>query len=266
MSDQTKKPAGPPAILEKFGAVVGLDPQRAQNVLMATIMPSGSTPEQIAVFLAVCGQHGLNPLTKQIAAFSGQRGQVVPVVMIDGWLQMANRHPQFDGLDHEDRMDDAGNLVAITCRVYRKDRGHPISATEYMAECKKPGPVWNQWPARMLRHKATIQAIRMAFSFSGIYDEDEAERIVEARSAADKRPDDLASFRDASAAQLPGGTIVDAKGAIEATKKRAPEPEPEPEDTDVPVEVLAGGAEDDARDNADSFFDDERGMGDPEGA
>jgi hypothetical protein len=34
---------------------------------------------------------------------------------------------------------------------------------------------------RMLRHKALIQAARLAFGFSGIYDQDEAERIVSAR-------------------------------------------------------------------------------------
>jgi len=32
-----------------------------------------------------------------------------------------------------------------------------------------------------LRHKALIQAARLAFGFSGIYDQDEAERIVSAR-------------------------------------------------------------------------------------
>jgi hypothetical protein len=31
----------------------------------------------------------------------------------------------------------------------------------------------------MLRHKAMIQCARLAFSFVGIYDQDEAERIVE---------------------------------------------------------------------------------------
>ena len=31
----------------------------------------------------------------------------------------------------------------------------------------------------MLRHKAMIQAARLAFGFTGIYDQDEAERIVE---------------------------------------------------------------------------------------
>ncbi|MCO2532685.1 phage recombination protein Bet, partial [Pseudomonas aeruginosa] len=32
---------------------------------------------------------------------------------------------------------------------------------------------------RMLRHKAMIQCARLAFGFAGIYDQDEAERIVE---------------------------------------------------------------------------------------
>ena len=32
----------------------------------------------------------------------------------------------------------------------------------------------------MLRHKAMIQCARLAFGFGGIYDQDEAERIVEA--------------------------------------------------------------------------------------
>jgi hypothetical protein len=39
---------------------------------------------------------------------------------------------------------------------------------------------WKSHPKRMLRHKALIQAARIAFSFAGIFDQDEAERIVEA--------------------------------------------------------------------------------------
>ena len=41
---------------------------------------------------------------------------------------------------------------------------------------------WKQWPRRMLRHKATIQAGRYAFGISGIVDPDEAERIKDAAS------------------------------------------------------------------------------------
>jgi hypothetical protein len=41
----------------------------------------------------------------------------------------------------------------------------------------------------MLRHKAMIQCARMAFGFGGIFDQDEAERIVEADAPKKVNPD-----------------------------------------------------------------------------
>ena len=41
----------------------------------------------------------------------------------------------------------------------------------------------------MLRHKAMIQCARLAFSYSGIYDQDEAERIVEKDMGTAERVD-----------------------------------------------------------------------------
>src|SRR3954470_23204855 len=46
-----------------------------------------------------------------------------------------------------------------------------------MAECRQSTDAWAKWPARMLRHKAVIQAARMAFGFAGIVDPDEAARM-----------------------------------------------------------------------------------------
>jgi hypothetical protein len=49
-----------------------------------------------------------------------------------------------------------------------------------MNECKRNNASpWQTHPKRMLRHKALIQCARLAFGFVGIYDQDEAERIVE---------------------------------------------------------------------------------------
>lgn len=59
-----------------------------------------------------------------------------------------------------------------------------MEVTEYMAECVRNTEPWAKWPARMLRHKTTIQAARYAFGFSGIVDPDEAERIASATAAA----------------------------------------------------------------------------------
>ena len=75
---------------------------------------------------------------------------------------------------------EGGKLMSITCRMYRKDRARPTEVTEYMSECLRGTDTWKQWPARM-RHKATIQAARYAFGLSGIYDEDEAQRMGVAR-------------------------------------------------------------------------------------
>ena len=44
----------------------------------------------------------------------------------------------------------------------------------------------------MLRHKAMIQAARLAFGFTGIYDEDEAERIKDAGDGI--KPEETSPF------------------------------------------------------------------------
>jgi len=152
-----------------------MEPAAFANTLKATVMPGNVSNEQFAGFLMVAKEYDLNPLTKEIYAFPS-KGGIQPIVSIDGWMKMINSHPDFDGLEFSDILDN-GKLVAITARMYRKDRAHPVEVTEYMSECRRETPTWKQWPARMLRHKAAIQAARYAFGFSGIYDPDEAARM-----------------------------------------------------------------------------------------
>lgn len=167
----------PQDVLHAVANIAGTaDIEAFSGVLARTIMPNANVqPEQITAFLMVAKEYKLNPITKEIYAFPS-KGGVQPIVSIDGWLKIINSHPDFDGMEFVDRVDN-GALVAVTCRIYRKDRKHPVEVTEYMAECQRNTDPWKQWPARMLRHKATIQAARYAFGFSGIIDPDEAERI-----------------------------------------------------------------------------------------
>jgi phage recombination protein Bet len=158
----------------------GMDRAVFEQTLKATIMPKDATNEQTAAFLIVCREHRLNPFTKEIFAFPA-RGGIQPIVSIDGWMKLINSHPDFDGLEFKDELDTEGNLIAITAKIFRKSRSHPVSVTEYMSECRRATDTWKQYPARMLRHKAAIQAARYAFGFAGIYDPDEGERIVESR-------------------------------------------------------------------------------------
>ena len=131
------------------------------------------TDAQLTALLVVANQYGLNPWTKEIYAFPDKNNGIVPVVGVDGWSRIINEHAQFDGLDFEQTDE------SCTCVIYRKDRSHPTRVTEYMVECKRNTTPWQSHPYRMLRHKALIQCARLAFGFVGIFDADEAERIVE---------------------------------------------------------------------------------------
>lgn len=194
MSSAVEKTAKPITVSPQLQAMAdrfGLNPSTLYNTLLKTVFPSGKpvTPEQMAMFVVVAQKYDLNPFTREIYAFPNQGGGIVPIVSVDGWANIINSHPQCDGIEFEDQTDAEGRLVAITARIYRKDRSHATSVTEYMAECRRDTSTWGKWPARMLRHKALIQAARYAFGFAGIFDPDEAERIAESGAAEhEERP------------------------------------------------------------------------------
>ncbi|GAM71742.1 recombination protein BET [Vibrio sp. JCM 19236] len=182
-------------IAEKFG----VDPRRFWDTLKATAFKqrNGQAPsdEQMMALLIVADQYGLNPFTKEIYAFPDKQNGIIPVVGVDGWSRIINTHPQFDGLEFRTSDEIKTEQGAkpcpewIECVIYRKDRTRPISVPEYLDEVYRPpmgksgfaGP-WQSHTKRMLRHKATIQAARLAFGYVGIYDEDEADRIIDAQS------------------------------------------------------------------------------------
>ncbi|WP_312388544.1 phage recombination protein Bet [Stutzerimonas nitrititolerans] len=166
----TIKPASLSArVAERFG----VDPAEMMQTLKATAFKGQVSDAQMQALLIVADQYGLNPWTKEIYAFP-DKGGIVPVVGVDGWSRIINNNSQFDGMDFQ--QDDE----SCTCIIYRKDRNHPIKVTEWMSECKRDGVgPWKSHPKRMLRHKAMIQCARLAFGYTGIFDEDEAQRIVE---------------------------------------------------------------------------------------
>jgi len=168
----------PRSIVQDMADQYGMDRRAFEATLKATVIPANVSNEQFAAFLLVAKEYNLNPLTKEIWAFPARNGGISPIVSIDGWANIINSNPAMDGLEYEDIFTD-GLLSAIKCVIYRKDRSRPIAITEYMNECKGNTDTWKRWPARMLRHKATIQCARMAFGFSGIYDEDEINRMVD---------------------------------------------------------------------------------------
>lgn len=164
------------------------------STLKATAFKGDVSDAQMTALLVVANQYRLNPWTKEIYAFPDKKNGIVPVVGVDGWARIINSHLQFDGMEfaYSDELVQMPSATSkapawIECRMYRKDRTRPVVVREYLDECyREPfkgqygavnGP-WQSHPKRFLRHKATIQCARLAFGFGGIYDQDEAERII----------------------------------------------------------------------------------------
>ena len=162
------------ALAKKFD--ISGNPQELIHTLKATVFKGNATDEQFTALLIVASQYGLNPFTKEIYAFPDINNGIVPVVGVDGWARILNNNPQFSGMEFEQNDD------SCTCRIYRKDRSHPVVVTEFMSECRRDTKPWKSHPKRMLRHKTMIQAARLAFGFAGIFDEDEADRVRDAQN------------------------------------------------------------------------------------
>lgn len=203
------------SLVARFAETYSLEAGKVLPILASTAFKQrdGQAPsnEQMAALLIVADQYKLNPFTREIYAFPDKQNGIVPVVGVDGWLRIINSHPMFNGMDYrysEKLIRPAGADSDchewVECVIHRKDREHPMVVREYLDEVYrapfngKSGPVkgpWQTHPKRFLRHKATIQAARVAFGFAGIYDQDEADRIVEQQvrdmGAADVVPAEL---------------------------------------------------------------------------
>lgn len=179
------------SLVEKMAAKFSIEPGKMLGALKATAFKQRKdspevTNEQMIALLVVADQYGLNPWTKEIFAFPDKSG-IVPVVGVDGWSRIINGNPQLDGIEFvysEDMIDHKGKKCHkwIECIIRRKDRASPITVREYFAEVVREqsfATPWDTHPNRMHRHKTLIQCARIAFGFAGIYDEDEAERVIE---------------------------------------------------------------------------------------
>lgn len=188
MNAVTKTEAAPrTSLIATMAAKYQMDPDQFAKTVRSTVMPAQHTNEQFAALMLVANEYDLNPVVKEIYAFPAKGGGIVPIVSIDGWVNLVNSHPACDGFEFDFEHAEDGTLISCTCRMYRKDRGRPTTVTEYLVECIRSTDPWKM-RHRMLRHKAMIQAARYAFGFSGIYDEDEGEKVAGMKDVTPPKP------------------------------------------------------------------------------
>lgn len=201
MVDKNKAPTKKPDILNIMAAKYNLDPEKFKTTIKATVMRPGkdgrqATDEEFMTFLMVANKYDLDPFTNEIYAFPAKKGGIIPVVGVDGYVRKICNHSEFNGMEivfSDDKVTpEGGKDCPEWCEVklYRKGVERPIIVREYVDEVYRPafkskdgyestGP-WQTHTKRMLRHKTIIQAGRVAGFMVGVYDEDEAQRIIEA--------------------------------------------------------------------------------------
>lgn len=130
----------------------------------------GATDAQFRMFIEVCKTTGLNPFLKEVY-YVPEKGIIMAAR--DGYLRVANENPQFDGMETTVERDNNKVPIKATCRVWRKDRAHPVTCEAYFSEYKKNSPVWTQYPSAMISKVAEVLALKRSFTINGVVTEEE---------------------------------------------------------------------------------------------
>lgn len=137
--------------------------------LAKSIAAKGATDAEFELLVHMANKYNLDPLAKQIWCI--KRNPASPALIMtsrDGYLEIAHKSGQFDGIEHGTIDDEKGLPIKAWCTVYRKDMSHPFKAEVKYREYVQASPTWQKYPSAMLIKVAEVFALKRAFSISGM--------------------------------------------------------------------------------------------------
>lgn len=169
-----------------------------------------ATDAECKIFLETCRQYKLNPFTKEahLIHYDNNSDATASSIVLGKacYMQMAERHPQYDGFEagvivmangqlfnREGAIVYEGEaLLGGWAKVYRKDRSRPSYSEVKFSEYDTGKSLWKAKPATMIRKVALVQALREAFptTFGTLYDESEISIHVDAEGEARELDDE----------------------------------------------------------------------------
>lgn len=190
-----------------------------------------ATDAECKIFLETCKQYHLNPFTKEayLIHYDNKNESTASTIVLgkNCYLQMAERHPAYDGfeagvivltadgqlLNREGSIvydgDGGETLLGGWAKVYRKDRTRASYEEVKLSEYDTGKSLWNGKKATMIRKVALVHALREAFpsTFGALYDESEVSVHVDAESTArEVDPEDLPVLDPYAGAKRPRKT------------------------------------------------------------
>ena len=219
-----------------------------------------ATDAECKIFLETCRAYHLNPFTTEAFLIHyDNKSDETPATIVLGkscYMQMAERHPAFDGFEAgvivlsdggiESRegslVYDGEELLGGWARVYRKDRSRPSYEEVKLGEYNTGKSQWGVRPATMIRKVALVHALREAFpsTYGGLYDESEV--AVDAESTArDLDDDELDDYE--LPRSLPRSRKVPSKPAVEIMTTGASDADGDAGAVDGEDDPFAGGGD-----------------------
>ncbi len=134
-----------------------------REAVLRSLNLNPSDPKTQALLL-VCERYGLDPLLKHMILIQGN-----PYVTRDGYLAIAHRSGQFDGMEVLEQGEDKTHYTARVA-VYRKDMRRPFT---YIGRFPKSKNMAKDYGPEMAIKVAEVQALRRAFNVTGVSSSDE---------------------------------------------------------------------------------------------
>ena len=132
----------------------------------------GATEQEFGLLMQLAKTYQLDPFTRQIwlVKYPGSSAQIF--AGRDGYLAIAHKSGQFDGMESGTKRNDDGELVGW-CTVHRQDMSRPFHVEVLLSEYNTKKSLWASKPTTMIVKVAEAQALRKAFSISGLYSPEE---------------------------------------------------------------------------------------------
>lgn len=185
-----------------------------REILLSTIC-KGVSETDFLFMLELAKKYQLDPFAKQIYA---TRAGII--ISRDGYLAIAHKTGNFDGMRTTFEHDKNGNIISSTTTVWRKDVSHPFTETAYWSEYAKDTNVWKQYRHAMMQKCSERMALSKAYAITGLYAEEEL-------SKNPQPPVDTSRVQYMDVEPLP----------VEALPDPNPMPKAEPEPTPEPVKM-----------------------------
>jgi phage recombination protein Bet len=189
-------------VINNPGAAV-IEYSREQVDLIKRMYAKNTTDDELKLLLYMSNKYNLDVMARQIwcVKFQGQPAQIY--TGRDGFLEIAHRSGVFNGMESGTTGSIKDKDLKGWCRVYRKDMEHPFAVEADFDEYSTGKSLWASKPKTMIQKVAESQALRRAFSISGIYSPEEMGKWEEEASEKENkvvnvRPEDVQTQQEPS--------------------------------------------------------------------